>query len=50
VVDAGAGKTVEIPYPGGHEGRSFHHGRLIMNLRCACRSCTVLAVLIGSII
>ncbi|KAJ6626889.1 squalene epoxidase [Mycena sp. CBHHK59/15] len=32
-----AGKTVEIPYPGGHEGRSFHHGRLIMNLRAAAR-------------
>ncbi|KAJ7275504.1 squalene epoxidase-domain-containing protein [Mycena haematopus] len=37
VVDAGAGKTVEIPYPGKHEGRSFHHGRLIMNLRAAAR-------------
>ncbi|KAJ7770935.1 squalene epoxidase-domain-containing protein [Mycena maculata] len=32
-----AGKIVEIPYPGGHEGRSFHHGRLIMNLRAAVR-------------
>ncbi|KAJ7480188.1 squalene epoxidase-like protein [Mycena galericulata] len=32
-----AGKIVEIPYPGGHEGRSFHHGRLIMNLRAAAR-------------
>ncbi|KAF7340058.1 SE domain-containing protein [Mycena venus] len=37
VVDAGAGKMVEIPYPGKHEGRSFHHGRLIMNLRAAAR-------------
>ncbi|KAJ7823587.1 squalene epoxidase-like protein [Mycena olivaceomarginata] len=37
VVDAAAGKTVEIPYPGKHEGRSFHHGRLIMNLRAAVR-------------
>ncbi|KAJ7139678.1 squalene epoxidase-domain-containing protein [Mycena epipterygia] len=37
VCDTSAGKTVEIPYPGGHEGRSFHHGRLIMNLRAAVR-------------
>ncbi|KAJ6574668.1 SE-domain-containing protein [Mycena capillaripes] len=37
VLDADAGKTVEIPYPGRHEGRSFHHGRLIMNLRAAAR-------------
>ncbi|KAK7064623.1 SE domain-containing protein [Favolaschia claudopus] len=37
VVDATAGKTVEIPYPGKNEGRSFHHGRLIMNLRAAAR-------------
>ncbi|TFK37464.1 squalene epoxidase [Crucibulum laeve] len=27
------GKSVQIPYPGGHEGRSFHHGKFIMNLR-----------------
>lgn len=27
------GKQVHIPYPGGHEGRSFHHGRFIMALR-----------------
>lgn len=27
------GKQVHIPYPGGHEGRSFHHGRFIMSLR-----------------
>ena len=27
------GKTVHIPYPGTHEGRSFHHGRFIMKLR-----------------
>ncbi|KAJ7225978.1 squalene epoxidase-domain-containing protein [Mycena pura] len=30
-----AGKAVKIPYPGGHTGRAFHHGRLIMNLRAA---------------
>ncbi|KAK7465309.1 Squalene epoxidase [Stygiomarasmius scandens] len=29
------GKSVHIPYPGGHEGRSFHHGKFIMNLRKA---------------
>lgn len=29
------GKSVHIPYPGTYEGRSFHHGRFIMNLRVA---------------
>lgn len=29
------GKSVHIPYPGTHEGRSFHHGRFIMALRDA---------------
>ena len=28
-----SGKSVQIPYPGVHEGRSFHHGRFIMKLR-----------------
>lgn len=27
------GKTVRIPYPGKHEGRSFHHGRFVQALR-----------------
>ncbi|KAM6497510.1 Squalene epoxidase domain containing protein [Amanita muscaria] len=31
------GKSVQIPYPGGHEGRSFHHGRFVMNLRGAAK-------------
>ncbi|KAF5379447.1 hypothetical protein D9615_006574 [Tricholomella constricta] len=31
------GKSVHIPYPGAHEGRSFHHGRFIMALRDAAR-------------
>ncbi|KAF9461143.1 squalene epoxidase [Collybia nuda] len=35
VVDSG--KSVRIPYPGSHEGRSFHHGRLIMSLRAAAK-------------
>jgi squalene monooxygenase len=26
-------RSVRIPYPHGHEGRSFHHGRFIMALR-----------------
>jgi squalene monooxygenase len=30
---AKAGETVHIPYPGGREGRSFHHGRFIVKLR-----------------
>ncbi|KAG6827569.1 hypothetical protein H0H87_004427 [Tephrocybe sp. NHM501043] len=31
------GKSVHIPYPGKHEGRSFHHGRFIMALRAAAQ-------------
>ncbi|KAG6884968.1 hypothetical protein C0993_006932 [Termitomyces sp. T159_Od127] len=31
------GKSVHIPYPGNHEGRSFHHGRFIMALRAAAQ-------------
>lgn len=32
------GTSVHIPYPGTHEGRSFHHGRFIMKLREAARA------------
>lgn len=31
------GQSVRIPYPGEHEGRSFHHGRFIMALRAAAK-------------
>lgn len=31
-------QTVEVPYPGASQGRSFHHGRFIMNLRAAARA------------
>ncbi|KAG5643931.1 hypothetical protein DXG03_009339 [Asterophora parasitica] len=31
------GKSVHIPYPGAHEGRSFHHGKFIMTLRDAAK-------------
>ena len=27
------GEAVHIPYPGTHEGRSFHHGRFVVKLR-----------------
>ncbi|KAG6810313.1 hypothetical protein H0H92_012467 [Tricholoma furcatifolium] len=30
-------KSVRIPYPGTHEGRSFHHGRFVMTLRAAAK-------------
>lgn len=33
VVEASVGRSVHIPYPGGEEGRSFHHGRFVVNLR-----------------
>ncbi|KAJ7693584.1 squalene monooxygenase [Mycena rosella] len=49
VCDTSAGKTVEIPYPGGHEGRSFHHGRLIMNLRAAARRAPGVHVIEGTV-
>lgn len=31
------GRSVQIPYPGTHQGRSFHHGRFIMKLREAAK-------------
>ncbi|GLB41490.1 putative squalene epoxidase [Lyophyllum shimeji] len=37
VVDAEDGRQVRIPYPGSHEGRSFHHGRFVMRLREAAK-------------
>jgi squalene monooxygenase len=33
-----SGRSVQIPYPGTHEGRSFHHGRFVMKLREAAGS------------
>ncbi|KAG9041751.1 Squalene epoxidase [Tulasnella sp. UAMH 9824] len=32
------GKTVHIPYPNKEEGRSFHHGRFVQNLRAKART------------
>lgn len=32
------GETVRIPYPAGHEGRSFHHGRFVQALREKAKS------------
>lgn len=34
------GKAVHIPYPDSYEGRCFHHGRFIMQLREAARQTT----------
>ncbi|KAI0289590.1 squalene epoxidase [Russula brevipes] len=33
-----AGQTVHIPYPSAAEGRSFHHGRFVQNLRAHARA------------
>jgi squalene monooxygenase len=33
VVEHEHGRSVQIPYPPGHQGRSFHHGRFVMALR-----------------
>ncbi|KAI9509710.1 squalene epoxidase-domain-containing protein [Russula earlei] len=33
-----SGKTVHIPYTRGAEGRSFHHGRFVQNLRAHARA------------
>jgi squalene monooxygenase len=32
-----SGEAVQIPYPNGHEGRSFHHGRFIQALRAKAK-------------
>lgn len=32
-----SGEAVRIPYPDGHEGRSFHHGRFIQALRAKAK-------------
>ena len=33
-----AGEIVHIPYPDGAQGRSFHHGRFVQNLRAHARA------------
>ncbi|KAF9528978.1 squalene epoxidase [Crepidotus variabilis] len=43
------GKSVHIPYPGSHEGRSFHHGRFIMRLREAARRAKGVEVVEGTV-
>ena len=43
------GKSVHIPYPGAHEGRSFHHGRFIMKLREAARKAKGVELIEGSV-
>jgi squalene monooxygenase len=43
------GKSVHIPYPGAHEGRSFHHGRFIMKLREAARRAKGVELIEGSV-
>jgi len=43
------GKAVHIPYPGMHEGRSFHHGRFIMRLREAAKKAKGVEVIEGTV-
>ncbi len=43
------GNSVHIPYPGSHEGRSFHHGRFIMRLREAAKKARGVEVLEGTV-
>ncbi|KAJ3496117.1 hypothetical protein NLJ89_g10531 [Agrocybe chaxingu] len=43
------GKSVHIPYPGKHEGRSFHHGRFIMKLREAAKKAKGVEVIEGTV-
>src|SRR5882757_7355918 len=31
------GNNVRIPYPEGHAGRSFHHGKFVMSLRAKAK-------------
>jgi squalene monooxygenase len=42
-------KSVHIPYPEPHEGRSFHHGRFIMRLREAAYKAKGVDVLEGTV-
>jgi squalene monooxygenase len=43
------GRSVHIPYPEPHEGRSFHHGRFIMRLREAAAKANGVEVLEGTV-
>lgn len=49
VVDAREGKQVHIPYPGNHEGRSFHHGRFIQKLRESARTSRGVELIEGTV-
>jgi squalene monooxygenase len=42
-------KSVHIPYPEPHEGRSFHHGRFIMRLREAASKANGVEVIEGTV-
>ena len=46
------GESVAIPYPEGHTGRSFHHGRFVQNLRKAAQSspATVIEATVAKVI
>jgi squalene monooxygenase len=43
------GRSVHIPYPKPHEGRSFHHGRFIMRLREAASIAKGVEVIEGTV-
>lgn len=43
------GKQVEIPYPAGEEGRSFHHGKFVMRLRAAAYEAVGVDVIEGTV-
>lgn len=43
-------KSVHIPYPGGHVGSAFHHGRFIMALREAAKKAKGVEVIEASVI
>jgi squalene monooxygenase len=44
-----AGETVHIPYPSCAEGRSFHHGRFVQNLRAHARAAPGVDLLEGAV-
>jgi squalene monooxygenase len=44
-----AGETVHIPYPSRAEGRSFHHGRFVQDLRAHARAASGVDLLVATV-
>jgi len=44
-----SGEIVQIPYPDGHQGRSFHHGRFVQALRAKAKQAVGVDVVEASV-